>query len=290
MSWYSKYLTVFEKPFNSAPKEVVAEIHEKLKKFQSESPLASVVVIAHNEEQRLLSCLWSLSENVCNYPIEIIGVNNNSTDLTAQIFDTVGIKWFTEERQSCGYARQCGLMHAKGKYYFCIDSDTFYPHLYFQTMIDAIQQPGIVGVYTLLSFIPDGKSSWLGIRLYGTLRDINIIALSYKRPEMAVRGSAFAHVVEYGRAIGYRVDIKYGEDGSMALGLKKYGKIKLIITRKARVKTSPNTFNAQGSLITKFIKKVMNSIRNFKQYIRKQDFYADTESNLISGPKNTLKD
>lgn len=287
MPWYSKYLSVLEKPFTDAPQEIVKEVHENLKKFRSENPIASVVVIAHNEEKRLLSCLWSLSENVCTYPIEIIGVNNDSTDQTASVFGVLGIPWFMEEKKSCGYARQRGLINAKGKYYICIDADTFYPPDYFQIMIDRLQSPGVVGVYTLLGFIPDGKSSWLGIRIYGTLRDMNIWALSHKRPELAVRGSAFAYMAQYGREIGYRVDIKYGEDGSMVLGLKKYGTVKLIINRKARVKTSPNTFNKQGSLLNKFIKKSFYSFKNTKRYFTKREVYPDLDSNLITPP---LKD
>jgi len=71
MKWYSKYLSVYEKPFVNAPQYVIDQVREKLKSLQSSDPVASVVVIAYNEERRLLSCLWSLSETKCKYPIEI---------------------------------------------------------------------------------------------------------------------------------------------------------------------------------------------------------------------------
>ena len=73
MKWYSKYLQVYEQPFASAPPEVVGFVKKKLRKLsENKQPLASVVLICHNEETRLLSCLWSLCDNECDFPIEIL--------------------------------------------------------------------------------------------------------------------------------------------------------------------------------------------------------------------------
>ena len=86
MKWYSKYLQVYEQPFASAPPEVVGFVKKKLRKLsENKQPLASVVLICHNEETRLLSCLWSLCDNECDFPIEILAVNNNSTDRTEAV-------------------------------------------------------------------------------------------------------------------------------------------------------------------------------------------------------------
>ena len=79
MKWYEKYI-------EEIPEEVCDEIKEKLAARQSEHPLVSVVVIAYNEERRLAACLWSLSELQSKYPIEILGVNNNSKDNTEKIY------------------------------------------------------------------------------------------------------------------------------------------------------------------------------------------------------------
>lgn len=130
MSWYSKYLSVYNKTFDEIPSRTLQEIREKLQRInQSEQPLVSVVVIAHNEEKHLAACLWSLSDSLCRYPMEIIGVDNSSTDRTADIYKASGIPYYNETRKSCGYARRCGLEQVRGKYYICIDSDTMYPPL-----------------------------------------------------------------------------------------------------------------------------------------------------------------
>lgn len=282
MPWYTKYLSVFEKPFSSVPAEVREEVKTKLWQLNNEKPLASVVVVAHNEETRLLSCLWSLSENICRYPIEIIGVNNNSDDRTGKVFEAVGITPYFEEKKSCGYARRCGLDHARGKYYICIDSDTMYPPHYVETMINKLQKPGVVAVSSFWSFIPDANHSKWGLKIYELLRDLYIRAIYLNRPERGVRGMVFAYVMEYGRKVGYRVELVRGEDGSMALGLKKYGKIKLITSRKARAVTASNTLDADGSLFDSFKVRITRALKNFNFFFTRQTKPPkDEESNLI---------
>jgi len=282
MPWYEKYLSLFEKPFSDAPVAVIEEVKGKLQTMQSENPIASVVVVAHNEETRLLSCLWSLSDNLCCYPVEIIGVNNNSSDRTGKVFDASGIPYFFEEQKSCGYARRCGLNNAKGRYYICIDSDTMYPPRYIETVIRELERPGVVAVSSLWSFIPDNDHPKWGLRIYEMVRDLYIRALFIKRPERGVRGMVFAYEAEYGRKVGYRVELKRGEDGSMALGLKKYGKIKLITARKARAVTASNTLNADGSLFNSFKVRVLKGLKNINFFFTRQhNPPKDEESNLI---------
>lgn len=281
MRWYTKYLNVFEKPLESAPESVIHEIREKLIRFKAPDPLVSVVVIAFNEETRLLSCLWSLSESICNYPMEIIGVNNNSTDRTAEVFATLGINSYNEQKKGPGHARTRGLEEAKGKYYLCIDSDTMYPPYYIQTMIDALKKPDIVAAASLWSFIPDKKRSRIGLKLYEFLRDIHLRLLFIRRPELCVRGMVFGFKTDFGRQAGFNTKIIRGEDGTMALGLKPYGKIKLITNRKARVLTSNSTLNADGSLFKSFLIRLTKTIKSIKTYFTKQTEYTDQESNLL---------
>ena len=281
MKWYNKYLSVFEKPFDAVPQVTVEEIREKLKQIQSPAPLVSVVVIAPNEEQRLLSCLWSLCENITSYPLEIIGVENNSSDRTADVFKAVDMPWYFEEQKSCGYARNRGRMHAKGKYYICIDSDTMYPPLYIQTLVNELEKPGVSGVSSLWSFVPDKRFPEWELIIYETMRDINLWLQAFKRPELSVRGMVFAYNLDFGRKIEYRCDIIRGEDGAMASGLKKYGKIVFIKSRKARAVTCNSTLKADGSLFSALIKRILKAFRYIGGYFVKKDNYKDKDSNLI---------
>ena len=67
-------MTIYGRPFSDVPDEVVSETRRRLAALQSKEPLASIVVIAYNEETHLQACLWALSEIRCKYPVEIIGV------------------------------------------------------------------------------------------------------------------------------------------------------------------------------------------------------------------------
>ena len=142
-NWYDKYLTIYGKPFSDVPEDVKTSIRDQLNRLQSPNPLISVVVIAYNEECRLAACLWSLSELNTKFPIEILGVNNNSKDKTEEVYQALGLPYFNETRQSPGFARQCGLQHARGKYHFFIDADTFYPSCYVDKMMDKLQKPDV---------------------------------------------------------------------------------------------------------------------------------------------------
>lgn len=279
--WYTKYLEVYEKPFSEAPQEIIDQVRGNIEKSQSEHPLVSVVIIAYNEEKHLLANLWALSESQCKYPMEIIGVDNESDDRTAEIYQATGVPYYTETKHSCGYARRCGLEHAKGKYYICIDSDTMYPPKYVETLVKKLEKPGVVAVSSLWSYIPDKQHPWLGVRLYEFTRDVYLFLQSFKRPELSVRGLVFAYQTEYGRQVGYRVDIKRGEDGSMALGLKKYGKIRFIRQRKARAVTGYGTVGADGSFFNSFKVRAIKVLKNMGTFFTKKEAYKDEESNLI---------
>jgi glycosyltransferase involved in cell wall biosynthesis len=281
MTWYSKYLSIFEKSLKEISENTIKEIQHKLKLQKQDYPLVSVVAIAHNEEKRILSCLWSLSENICDFPIEIIVVNNNSTDRTTEVLNLCGVKWFNESKKGPGHARQCGLDNAKGKYYICIDADTLYPPYYIQTMVDKLRKPGVTCVFSLWSFMPDKNHSKLGLFFYEFIRDIYLLLQSIKRPELCVRGMVFGFNTEMGRKIGFRTDIIRGEDGSLAYALKEYGKLVFITNRKARALTGNSTLNADGSFFKSFLNRLIKALNNATNLFSAKNNYKDEDSNLI---------
>ena len=281
MKWYSRYLSVYEKPFEEAPETVIEEVKTKINGLQSEHPLVTVSVIGYNEEKHLLACLWSLSNQQCKYPMEIIGVDNDSKDRTAEIFQATGVPYYTETHHSCGWARSCGLAHARGKYHINIDSDTLYPPRYVETMVDALEKKGVVGVSSLWSYIPDKEHPWWQLKIYEFARDCYLFLQSFKRPELSVRGLVFAYHTELGRQIGIRTDIIRGEDGSLALGLKKHGKIAFVRKRKARAVTGYGTVSADGSLFNSFKYRISKGLKKIPALFTSQTEYKDEESNLI---------
>lgn len=281
MKWYQPYLSVYEKPYSQAPKVIVEGVKERIDKLQNCSPLVTVSVIGYNEEKHLLACLWSLSNQVCKYPMEIIGVDNDSNDCTVQIFQDTNVPYYTEKKHSCGWARSCGLEHAKGKYHINIDSDTIYPPHYVETMVDVLEKKDVVGVSSLWSYIPDKTHPWWQLIIYEFTRDCYLFLQSFKRPELSVRGLVFAYDTKLGKQIGIRTDIIRGEDGSLALELKKHGKIVFVRKKKARAVTGYGTVSADGSLFQSFKNRMIKGLKNISSLFTSKAEYKDEESNLI---------
>ena len=278
--WYDKYLSIYGKSPDEISEPILDEIKEKLAKKQCNEPLVSVVVIAYNEERRLSACLWSLSELKTQYPIEILGVNNNSKDRTEEVFQRLGLPYFNESKQSPGFARQCGLDHAKGKYHFCIDSDTFYPHLYIDLMMTKLTRSDVSCVSSFWSFFPDENHSRFGLFLFELARDLFLFAQHFKRPELCVRGMVFAFKTELACKVKIRTDIRRGEDGSLALSLKPYGKIAFLYNRQARPVTGYGTIGSQ-SLWQSFVDHVKIQGKGLSRIFFKKDHYEDSEDNLV---------
>ena len=280
MAWYEKYLSIYGKPFSEVPQEIINDTRERLAALQSEHPVASIVIIGYNEETHLQACLWAISEIRCKYPVEIIGVDNDSKDRTAEIYEKSGIPYYTEYQHSCGYARRCGLEHAKGKYYFDVDSDTLYPPMYYELMLEKLMKPGVVAVSATWSYFPDENHSKFGLKMFELCRDLFLYIQHFKRPELSVRGLVFAYNADLGRKEEYRVDIIRGEDGSMALALKKYGKIKFVRDRLCRAITGYGTMGSQ-SMWHSFIHHVKVQSKGLSRIFYKKDYYEDSEDNLV---------
>ena len=279
-NWYDKYLSIYGKPFSEVPQHIIEEIKERLSCLQSSEPQVSVVVIAYNEECRLAACLWSLSELKSQYPIEILGVNNNSKDATENVYQTLGVQYYNETKQSPGFARQCGLQHARGKYHFFIDADTFYPSCYVDKMMQKLTKPGVSCVGTFWSFYPDENHSAFSLFLFELIRDTFLWVQHFKRPELNIRGMTFAFNADYARQCSIRTDIRRGEDGSLALSLKKFGKIAFLYHRKARPVTGYGTIGSQ-SMWQSFVDHVRIQIKGIGRIFHKTDHYDDDESNLV---------
>ena len=278
--WYDKYLSIYGKSPEEIPETILDEIKEKLEIRQSKDPLISMVVIAYNEERRLSACLWSLSELQTHYPLEILGVNNNSKDRTEVVYQRLGLPYYNETKQSPGFARQCGMDHAKGKYYFCIDADTFYPPRYVDLMMTKITRSDVSCVSSFWSFFPDEEHSGFGLFLFEMIRDLFLYVQHFKRPELCVRGMVFAFNTDYARHVKIRTDIRRGEDGSLALSLKPFGKIAFLYNRQARPVTGYGTIGSQ-SLWQSFVQHVKIQSKGISRIFYKKEHYEDSDDNLV---------
>lgn len=283
--WYKKHLDCYEVPYSNIPLDRVESCNSRIANLQSSNPIISVVIIAYNEEERLFACLESLSNSLCKYPIEILGIDNNSKDNTSKVFNDCGVKYFLEEQQGHGFARNCGLYNAKGKYYLCIDSDTLYPTKYIEKMADILVEGKYVAVNSRFGYIATTFMDAINMQLYEFLRNVHYNLKSYKRPESIVRGFVFGFNIELAKKIGgFRTNIKRGEDGSLALGLKQFGPICFLKSNKAKAITGLRALQSEGSVFKAFTTRVFKEIKNIKYY-----FYRKTNKECVDGEENLMK-
>jgi glycosyltransferase involved in cell wall biosynthesis len=87
----------------------------------------SIVIPAYNEERHLRSCLEAVANQTAT-PFEVIVVDNNSTDKTAQIArEFPFVRLIREPRQGRVFARNAGFDVAKGDIIGRIDADITLP-------------------------------------------------------------------------------------------------------------------------------------------------------------------
>jgi glycosyltransferase involved in cell wall biosynthesis len=89
-------------------------------------PRFSVVIPAYNEAEFLGSCLDSLLEQDFPGSYEIIVVDNNSTDATADVAGSRGVRVVHEPKAGVCSARQCGTTAARGEIVVSTDADTVF--------------------------------------------------------------------------------------------------------------------------------------------------------------------
>jgi biofilm PGA synthesis N-glycosyltransferase PgaC len=114
------------------------------------SPKVSIIIPAFNEEKCIAKCLASLSKLHLKSQIEIILVDNNSSDKTVKIakryLTKMRLRIVKEKTKGRGAARAKGFSVAKGKILFSTDADTILPADWIENILPHFQNPEVVAV------------------------------------------------------------------------------------------------------------------------------------------------
>jgi len=74
------------KTFSDLSATELADLKSRISKFTHDQPDISVVIPAWNEANNIFRMLSALSANQTKHKVEIVVINNNSTDNTQQVF------------------------------------------------------------------------------------------------------------------------------------------------------------------------------------------------------------
>jgi glycosyltransferase involved in cell wall biosynthesis len=271
-SWIDKRL-LEERTLDEVPTLFFEEINDGLSALQGDTPLVSIVIPAFNEEVSILKTLWSLSQNTTNYPVEVIVVNNNSTDRTQDVLDRLKVKAFFQPKPGWGPARQLGLEKARGKYILSADADCIYPSRWIQKMMDALVCEGVTCVHGGYRFLaPTGETRWK-LFAYEAVKKIIVEIRNIKRPWFNCGGASMGYPRDLALKIGFIDRKARGEDGKMAFELAQRGKIVRVRSSDVTVWTSPRSLHRDGSLMRSLVNRVFRESRRIKSYLRKQELH-----------------
>lgn len=250
----SKFQDFNYKKFEEIEDSVFNDIKDKFQIIQSDKPLISIGLIAYNEQDYILGTLASLAETKCDYPFELIIVNNNSTDDTQKFIDRVGVRSVNETSQGYPFARQAGLQNSKGQFFISGDTDTFYtPKWVNELAKPLIKDSSVSCTYSLHAFYTDVKKYPLSLQFYQYAKLIGIYSKDFSRPQLNCGGASMAFRKEDALKFGgYNTKIVRGSDGYMALQLADFGKIKMVSAQKAVIYTNMRRTQNDGSLTKAF--------------------------------------
>jgi glycosyltransferase involved in cell wall biosynthesis len=235
-------------------------IREKVLNLKKGVPEVSVVIPAYNEEENILQTLSSLSASSSGKSIEIIVVNNNSTDQTAQLVTACGATCILETRQGITPARNAGLKAAKGKFILNADADTIYPPQWIDLMLAPLYNEKYAMVYGTFSFIPTGNTSRIIYYGYEHLSDLSKwVNKKFREEAVNIYGFNSAFRREEGLQVGgFDHPPGTNEDGWLGLKLRVSLNKKLchVTNSKAIVWTSDRRIQIDGGLIKGTLKRL----------------------------------
>ncbi|WP_256012540.1 glycosyltransferase family 2 protein [Desertivirga xinjiangensis] len=240
------------------------EAYGRLLKQESE-PEVSVVMPAYNEEENIVQTLASLCNNVTHRSVEIVVVNNNSSDRTEELVKACGVTCILQTIQGITPARNLGLAHARGKYILNADADTIYPEDWIEEMVKPLaEDTGVASTYGRFSFIPVGSTGRLTYFFYEYFADYSRKLNRYIKDE-AVNVYGFNSGCRREQALSvdsFNHPPGTGEDGYLAYKLRTrgYGRLHYVNNIKALVWTTDRRIQIDGGLWKGTIKRLKRVI------------------------------
>lgn len=237
----------------------VESIRTRIQRFSGADPEVTIIIPAFNEEATILRCLSSLSMTKTSQKIEVLVVNNNSTDRTQQVVESVGVKCIMEHVQGVKHARTTALHNAKSNIILSADADSIYSPYWVDMLSLPLRNSEVACTYGRFAFIPEKAYKRFFYFLYETMGDFykNVLQIN-KDKAMYVYGCSSGYRKNQAISVnGYEHPVGANEDGYLALKLRnKYGALCKVTTNKSLVWTSNRQLLQQGGLLSSLKKRV----------------------------------
>jgi glycosyltransferase involved in cell wall biosynthesis len=222
----------------------------------------------YNEEENLIATLDSISRFKTNRSVELLLINNNSSDNSENIIKKLGLRYINQPIQGTTFTRQAGLIAAKGNIIASVDGDTLYPDTYLEIMVSHLDNPQVTCVYTRYSFIPTSGSRW-PYAFYEIIGELLFTIRRKRKDYLNVMGFCFCFRREDAiRVGGFNTSRPIWCDGWMAMSLQTIGKIVLSSQIETRVYTSDRRLLVHGNIWRAFVFRINKEKSRLAEYLR----------------------
>lgn len=197
----------------------------------------SIIIPAYNEERLIEQCLQSVFASLAankksNFTSEIIVVDNNSTDNTANLAKNSGAIVVFEPVNQIGRARNAGAAAAKGDWLLFVDADSLINAGMMAEILQLIQEEKNVGCGSTMCM---PNSPWWGTAILYIWTGISILFRWASGALVLCRADAFHDVG------GFNQELYAADEIDLSQRLKKWGKkrgLKFSILTKNPLETS----------------------------------------------------
>lgn len=202
----------------------------------------SIIIPAFNEEAELPAVLKALRFARQRGDTEIIVVDNNSTDRTAEIATQFGARVIREPHNQISRARNAGAANAQGFFFIFLDADTLLPEELFVAIQNRLTGKKLCGGGALVAFNGDPPPS-----LIRMTRVWNRISRTF---QVAAGSLIFCRRDAFDDIGGFSNAVYAGEEIFFSRNLKRWGNRQnlpfRILHEFPPVKTSPRKIAWHG--------------------------------------------
>jgi glycosyltransferase involved in cell wall biosynthesis len=218
----------------------------------------SIVIPAHNEEAAIGDCLRAALREAhrSGYDVEVVVVNNASTDRTAAVAaGFLGVRVVDEPQKGLSMARDRGYRVTRGELIVNLDADTHMPRGYLRTVVQSFERdPHMVCLSGPFLFHDLPAPLQIGSMVFYFFQFLpNIVGQRVLRIGAAVQGGNFiVRRTALDRIGGYDTSIEfYGEDTDIAIRLSKVGRVRFKM--RLYMPTSGRRLRSEGTLRTAYL-------------------------------------
>ncbi len=209
----------------------------------------SVIIPARNEEAYLGQCIQSMLKQTVP-PLEIIVVDNGSSDKTAEVARRFPVRLFDEPRIGLPRARETGRRMAHGEILVFIDADVIVPPTYIATIAHYFQaHPNIAALSNPFRFYDGKRIQRIAVSIFFRfIEPVHQAILRLCGLPTALFGGSFAvrcDVLERSGGFDLRTTF-YGEDVLTTKRVAKHGKITFL--RNLYTETSARRYVREGNI------------------------------------------